>query len=96
MGAPCDSYVVARVFDPRRPAARGMEARTRVELNEASPKFNFKTDFVNVSGALRVCWRRRAGGQGTREAAAETARRLLLRAASLPGSPACAWADAAR
>lgn len=46
-----DSYVHLKVYDPFRLPIPDMEAKTKVEMNEASPKFNFKTDFVNISAS---------------------------------------------
>lgn len=51
LGEQTDSYVHLRLYDPFRLPVPDMEAKTRVEMNEASPKFNFKTDFVNISAA---------------------------------------------
>lgn len=54
----CDSYVVLRLYDPHRLPVPDVEVKTKVELNESSPRYNFKTDFVNISG--------KCGGSGPR------------------------------
>ena len=51
LSEPTDCYVHVRLYDPHRLPVPDMEARTKVEVNEASPKFNFKTDFVNISAS---------------------------------------------
>ena len=54
-----DSFVQLRLYDPHRLPVPNIETKTKVELHEASPRFNFKTDFVNVSAqsvlTLTVC-----------------------------------------
>jgi hypothetical protein len=54
-----DSFVQLRLYDPHRMPVPDINAKTKVELHEASPRFNFKTDFVNISAqsvlTLTVC-----------------------------------------
>ena len=44
-----DTYVQLRLYDPVRMPVPDINAQTRIELHEYSPRFNFKTDFVNIS-----------------------------------------------
>lgn len=46
-----DTYVQVRLYDPYRLPVPDMIFRTKVEFNEDSPRYNFKTDFVNISAA---------------------------------------------
>lgn len=49
LSEPTDSYVLIRLHDPGRLPAPDIEYKTKVELNEASPRFNYVADFVNIS-----------------------------------------------
>jgi len=51
LGESLDSFVTLRLYDPYRLPIPDMEVKTHVELNEPSPRFNFKTDFVNISAS---------------------------------------------
>lgn len=44
------TYVALRLHDPQKMPESDTELKTQVELNEHSPRFNFKTDFVGISG----------------------------------------------
>ncbi|KAL4515644.1 hypothetical protein Ndes2437B_g07071 [Nannochloris sp. 'desiccata'] len=54
-----DTFVQLRLYDPVRMPVPDINVKTKVELHEASPRFNFKTDFVNISAqsvlTLTVC-----------------------------------------
>lgn len=49
LSEPADSYVLLRLHDPGRSPAPDIEYKTKVELNENSPRFNYIADFVNIS-----------------------------------------------
>ncbi|KAL4442698.1 hypothetical protein ABPG77_006692 [Micractinium sp. CCAP 211/92] len=46
-----DTYATISLYDPLRTPIPNIEYRTEVVLNEDSPRYNFKTDFVNISAA---------------------------------------------
>jgi C2 domain/Synaptotagmin-like mitochondrial-lipid-binding domain len=54
-----DSFVQLRLYDPHRMPVPDIRTKTKVELHEASPRFAFKNDFVNISAqsvlTLTVC-----------------------------------------
>jgi len=49
LAEPMDAYVQLRLYDPVRMPVPDINAETKIELHENSPRFNFKTDFVNIS-----------------------------------------------
>ena len=51
LAQPTDSYVTLRLYDPHRLPVPDIITKTKVEMNEASPRFNFITDFVNISAS---------------------------------------------
>ncbi|KAL4424265.1 hypothetical protein ABPG75_001566 [Micractinium tetrahymenae] len=46
-----DTYATITLYDPHRTPIPNIEYRTEVVLNEDCPRYNFKTDFVNISAA---------------------------------------------
>lgn len=46
-----DTYATITLYDPHRSPIPNIEHRTEVVLNEDCPRYNFKTDFVNISAA---------------------------------------------
>lgn len=51
LGSSVNSYVQLKLYDPHKAPIPDIIIKTKVEINEASPRFNFKTDFVNISAA---------------------------------------------
>ena len=47
----CDTFATVKLYDPNRLPIPDIEQRTAVVPNEASPRYNFKTDFVNITAA---------------------------------------------
>jgi len=46
-----DTFATVKLYDPNRLPIPDIEQRTAVVPNEASPRYNFKTDFVNITAA---------------------------------------------
>ncbi|PSC73977.1 synaptotagmin-2-like isoform X1 [Micractinium conductrix] len=51
LGGSPDSYAEITLYDPNRKPVPNIEYKTEVVLNESSPRYNFTTDFVNISAA---------------------------------------------
>lgn len=51
LGEATDTFAVLRLYDPHRLPVPDIEVRTKVEVNEDSPRYNFRTDFVNISAS---------------------------------------------
>lgn len=47
----CDTFATVKLYDPNRLPIPDIEQRTAVVPNEATPRYNFKTDFVNITAA---------------------------------------------
>jgi hypothetical protein len=51
LASACDTFATVKLYDPNRLPIPDIEQRTAVVPNEASPRYNFKTDFVNITAA---------------------------------------------
>lgn len=52
-GSP-DTYATVTLYDPNRTPIPNIEHRTETVFNEDCPRYNFRTDFVNVSAASSI------------------------------------------